>query len=453
VDFVETKQIHLNVNILSSGSHSASWRAAGGNPLGHIMIEHYQAIAKEAERGLFDAVFLADALTLEFDPRTNPSWALDPAQIVVGMAAVTTQIGFIASASTTFSHPYNLARSFSSLDHITHGRVGWNIVTTYDDRAARNFGQSNLPSHPDRYARAAEFVDVVTALWDSWEEDALVLDRAGGRFADPSKIHEINHEGRHFSVAGPLQLPRSPQGQPMLVQAGSSEQGRELAARYAEAVFSIAQDLDVAKAYYADVKARAARYGRNPARINILPGLFVITAATEVEARRRRQELDELAGEATTLARFAGRLGLDPDDLDLDKPMPEHLLPKINSYMGTRGFVEATLSLARNRSLTVRDMIARGAGAHRLVVGAPEQIADTMEQWVKEGAADGFNIMCDVYPSGLTAFVDHVVPELQKRGLFRREYVGSTLRDRYGLAQPLNRFSPRPVPLSNVSNG
>jgi alkanesulfonate monooxygenase SsuD/methylene tetrahydromethanopterin reductase-like flavin-dependent oxidoreductase (luciferase family) len=254
-------------------------------------------------------------------------------------------------------------------------------------------------------------------------------------------------------VAGPLQLPRSPQGQPMLVQAGSSEQGRELAARYAEAVFSIAQDLDVAKAYYADVKARAARYGRNPTRINILPGLFVITAATEVEARRRRQELDELAGEATTLARFAGRLGLDPDDLDLDKPMPEHLLPKINSYMGTRGFVEATLSLARNKSLTVRDMIARGAGAHRLVVGAPEQIADTIEQWVKEGAADGFNIMCDVFPSGLTAFVDNVVPELQKRGLFRREYVGSTLRDRYGLAQPLNRFSPRPVPLSNVSNG
>jgi FMN-dependent oxidoreductase (nitrilotriacetate monooxygenase family) len=435
------KHLHLNVNILSSGSHGASWRAVDGNPLGYVQIEHYQGIARVAERGLFDGIFLADALAIAFDPRTNPSWALDPAVIVTGMAVATSRIGFIASASTTYTHPYNIARTFSSLDHATHGRVGWNVVTTYDERAAPNFGDRNLPVDADRYARATEFVDVVQALWDSWEDDALILDRAGGRFADPTKIHAINHNGEHFSVAGPLQIPRSPQGHPLLTQAGSSEQGRELAARYAEAVFTVQQDLNEAKSYYADVKRRAARYGRNPDQINILPGLFVIVGATETDARRRRKELDELAGEATVLTRFAGQLGLDPNDLDLDQPIPERLLPKINTYMGTRGFVEATLSLARNRSLTVRDIIARGGGAHRLVVGGPEQIADTMEHWADEGAADGYNIMCDVFPSGLAAFVDHVVPELQRRGRFRREYAGATLRDHYGLPRPRSRFA------------
>jgi len=442
---MRNRQIHINVNILSSGSHGASWRAPDGNPLGYVQIEHYQEIARIAERGLLDAIFLADALAIAFDPRTNPSWALDPAIIVAGMAAVTSKIGFIASASTTYALPYNLARTFSSLDHVTHGRVGWNVVTTYDERAARNFGDQALPVHADRYARAAEFVDVVQALWDSWEDDALILDRAAGRFADPGKIHAINHQGAHFKVAGPLQIPRSPQGQPLLVQAGSSDQGRDLAARYAEAVFSVQQDLGEAKAYYADVKRRAANLGRDPNQISILPGLFVIAASTEAEARRRRKELDELAGEERLLIRFAGQLGLDPGDLDLDQPVPERLLAKINTYMGSRGFVEATLSLARNRSLTVRDIIARGGGAHRLVVGSPEHIADTMEHWVRERAADGFNIMCDVFPSGLVAFVDHVVPELQRRGLFRREYSEGTLRDRYGLPRPRSRFAEEPA--------
>ncbi|XBS71548.1 NtaA/DmoA family FMN-dependent monooxygenase [Acerihabitans sp. KWT182] len=314
-------------------------------------------------------------------------------------------------------------------------------MTTYDERAAGNFGERHLPRHTDRYARAAEFVEVVQGLWDSWEDDALILDRASGRFADVDKIHAINHSGTHFAVAGPLQIPRSPQGRPLLVQAGSSAQGRDLAARYAEAVFSVQQDLDEAKSYYADVKQRAARYGRNPDHISILPGLFVFVAATEEEARQRRRALDEIAGEESLLARFAGQLGLDPADLHLDRPIPERLLPVINNYMGSRGFVEATLSLARNRALTVRDIIARGGGAHRLVVGSPRQIADTMEHWFTAGAADGFNIMCDVFPSGLNAFVDLVIPELQKRGLFRREYAGGTLREHYGLPRPESRFA------------
>ncbi|WP_213989211.1 LLM class flavin-dependent oxidoreductase [Sodalis sp. dw_96] len=443
---MSNKQMHINVNILSSGSHGASWRSPLGNPLGYIQIEHYQQIAKIAERGLLDAVFLADALAIAFDPKASPSWALDPAVIVAGMAAVTRRIGFIATASTTFSHPYNIARTFSSLDHVSHGRVGWNVVTTYDERAAGNFGERNLPKHADRYARAAEFVDVVQALWDSWEDDALILDRAAGHFADPAKIHAIDHNQAYFSVTGPLQIPRSPQGRPLLVQAGSSEQGRDLAARYAEAVFSVQQDLGEAKAYYADVKRRAAAYGRDPDSISILPGLFVIVAASEAEARQRRKTLDKLAGEDNLLARFAGQLGLNAAELDLDRPVPEHLLTTINNYMGTRGFVEATLSLARNRSLTVRDIIARGGGAHRLVVGSPQQIADTMEHWVNERAADGFNIMCDVFPSGLEAFVDLVVPELQKRGLFRREYTGTTLRDHYGLPRPASVFADAPLP-------
>ncbi len=443
---MSNKQMHINVNILSSGSHGASWRSPLGNPLGYIQIEHYQRIAQIAERGKLDAVFLADALAIAFDPKTNPSWALDPAVIVAGMAAATRRIGFIATASTTFSHPYNIARTFSSLDHVSHGRVGWNVVTTYDERAAGNFGARNLPKHADRYARAAEFVDVVQALWDSWEDDALVLDRAAGRFADPAKIHAINHNRAHFSVTGPLQIPRSPQGRPVLVQAGSSEQGRDLAARYAEAVFSVQQDLDEAKAYYADVKRRAAAYGRDPAAISILPGLFVIVAATEAEARQRRKALDELAGEDSLLARFAGQLGLDAAELDLDRPFPEKLLAQVENYMGTRGFVEATLSLARNQALTVRDIIASGGGAHRLVVGSPRQIADTMEHWVNEGAADGFNIMCDVFPSGLESFVDLVVPELQQRGLFRREYSGSTLREHYALPRPPSAFAGESLP-------
>lgn len=435
------KQMHININVQAAGSHGAAWRSNDGRRFGYLEIEYFQEIARIAERGCADAIFLADYLNIFYDPAISPSWALDNAVTVAAMAAVTTKLGFIASASTTYNHPYHLARTFASLDHLSHGRIGWNIVTTYDERAAGNFGDRSLPQHEDRYGRASEAVDVMQALWDSWEDEALVGDRKTGRFADTSKIHRIDYKGNWFDVAGPLQVPRSPQGHPVLVQAGSSEQGRDFAARHAEAVFTAQQTLSEAKRYYADVKERARRFGRDPDKLSILPGLTVVVAATEAEAMRRRKELDEIAGENMLLERFAGRFSLDPKELELDKPIAPHLVDQIERSSAARGFIEATLALTKDSSLTVRRIVALGGGTHRTVIGAPEQVADSMEEWVNGGGADGFNIQCDVFPTGLTAFVDHVVPELQKRGSFRREYSGTTLRDHYGLDRPKGRFA------------
>ncbi len=435
---MSARQLHINLNILPSGSHPASWRAPGGNPAAFIDVAHYQEVARIAERGLLDAVFLADALNAAPDPTFGPTWALDPVVLVSSMAAVTSNIGFIATSSTTFNQPYNVARAFASLDHASKGRVGWNVVTTYDQRAAGNFGLSGLPDHEDRYGRAAEFVEVVLALWDSWEDGAFLADRDSGRFADAAGIHRIDHVGKHFSVAGPLQLPRTPQGRPLLVQAGSSEQGRDLAARYAEAVFSVQQVVEEARSYYVDIKERARRLNRDPDAISILPGLSLTIGGTEGEALARKRELDAIA-EETALKRFAGRLNVDVRELDYDKPVPERLLGRIDAATGSRGFIEATVAVARDRSLTVRQIIARGGGGHRLIAGTPEQIADFIEEWFTTGAADGFNIMCDVFPEGLIAFVDQVIPVLQRRGLFRTAYEESTLRERYGQAWPTTR--------------
>ena len=440
------RQLHLNVNILSSGSHPAAWRAPDGRRFGYVDIEHYQETARLAERGTLDAVFLADALAIAPDPRSGPSWALDPIVTIAGMAAVTEKVGFVASVSTTFNHPYNVARIFNSLDHTTRGRIAWNIVASYDERAAPNFGLDRLPVHEDRYARAAEFTDVVTRLWDSWEDEALVGDRDSGLFADPALIHRIDHQGQHFSVQGPLQLPRSPQGRSLLVQAGGSGPGRDLGARYADAIFTVQQVFEEAAAFYLDVKARVRARGRNPDDVHILPGLSLVVASTEAEAKARKRDLDAIIGDETALKRFAGRLGVDHRELDLDKPVPPTLLGNAFKAQGSQGFADATIALARDPSLTVRQIIDRGGGAHRILAGGPEQIADTMEAWFRGGAADGFNVMFDVFPTGLRDFVDHVVPELRRRGLFRQDYEGSTLRSHYGLARPASIFSAGAAP-------
>lgn len=438
--------LHINVNLQTSGAHPAAWRSPLGRPRSPLDVAHFQEIARIAERGLLDAVFLADLLAIAPDPKVAPMWSLDPVVLVAAMAVATEKVGFIITTSTTFAEPYNLARAILSLDHVSSGRVGWNVVTSYDQRAAHNFGLPALPVHEDRYAAAAEFTDVVLALWDSWEDEALALDTVNGVWGDPSRIHAINHEGPRYRVAGPLQVPRSPQGRPLLVQAGSSPQGRDFAARYAEAVFSVQQVLSEAQAYYSDVKARARAYGRAPEDIAILPGISLVIGGTEAEAWARKNELDEIAGGGTlALKRFAGRLGLDVAELDLDKPVPEHLLEKIQNATGSKGFADATYALARDRSKTVREIIAGGGGAHRLVVGAPEQVADTIEEWFRSGAADGFNIMSDIYPSGLEAFVDHVVPVLQRRGIYRTEYEGGTLREHYGAPKPVNIFAASPA--------
>jgi len=426
------RQLHINVNLLGAGTHPNAWRSPGGNPIAPFDIAHYQNSARIAERAKLDAVFLADALNLAPDPNAPPMWSFDTILVLAAMGQVTTHIGLIGTVSSTFSHPYSLARAFLSLDHITGGRAGWNVVTTRDEKSAANFGIP-LPPAAERYAAAGEFIEVVEKLWKSWGEGALLADTATGIHRDASRVRPIDHKGRYYEVKGPLQVPRSPQEWPLLVQAGGSGPGRDLAARRADAVFSVAQELSEAQHYYADVKSRARRLGRDPDRLVVLPGLTVVIGGTEEEAHRRRRELDEIAGAPSALERFAGKFGLDPADLDLDAPVPERLLEMVGNANKSHGFSDAALSVASRRDLTIREIIVRGEGGHRQIIGTPEQIADGMELWFREGAADGFNIMNDVYPSGLEAFCEQVIPLLQRRGLFRTEYEETTLRGRYGL--------------------
>ncbi|MGW4369435.1 LLM class flavin-dependent oxidoreductase [Nocardia takedensis] len=441
------RTLHLNINLRSLGSHGSAWRVSPAGPSGYLRREYYQDLARTAERGLFDAIFLADIATALPDPAAAPSWSLDPAIVATTMGEVTEHLGFIVSNTTTFDHPYALARRFSSLDHILGGRVGWNIVTSYEQGVAANFGSDRLPSHADRYARADEFVTVVQKLWDSWEEGAIATDPAAPSFADPERIHRVDHVGERFRVRGPSQVPRSPQGRPLLVQAGSSEPGRDLAAKYADAVFTSQLALSAAQEYYADIGRRARAYGRDPDRIAVLPGLSLVIGDTEQAARQRKSELDDLHGgieaERVHLAR---RLGIDPDDLPLDRPVPQHLLAGARAAIGSHGFADAAIEFVRRENPTARELIAKGGGHHHLLAGTPEQIADTMQTWFREGAADGFNVGFDVFPTGLESFVDHVVPELQRRGLFRRSYGESPLlRDRYGAATPRDTHAAPPV--------
>ncbi|MBG0808283.1 NtaA/DmoA family FMN-dependent monooxygenase [Methylosinus sp. H3A] len=436
------RYLHVNVNASTPGSHPAAWRSPDANRFGSFDIEHFKQVALVAERGLLNAVFLPDQVSLSQDPSSGPGWGLlDPVVTVAHLSAVTEHIGFIATQTTSYTHPYNIARTFATLDHVTRGRIGLNLVTTMADAAARNFGEKTLPSPSERYARAAEFAEVLIALWDSWEDDALIGDVETGVFADKNRIHAINHSGQYFSVSGPLQVPRSPQGRPLLVQAGGSEQGRDLAARYAEAVFSATQYLSEAQAYYRDLKIRASGYGRDLDSLIILPGVVLFIGGTEEEARRRKRELDELDGDRG-LERLAARLGVSVGDLDLDKPLPVDLIDY--SFRGSHqsvGFADALRSVALDRTRTVRQILEQGGGlGHRTLIGSPEQIAADFEEWFVSGAADGFNIMVDIAPTGLSAFVDHVVPILQRRGLYRNEYEGRTLREHFGAARPKSAF-------------
>jgi FMN-dependent oxidoreductase (nitrilotriacetate monooxygenase family) len=431
-----TRQLRLNVNLLNSGAHPLAWRSPLGNPRACVELSHHLAVARLAERGCLDAVFLADQLSINAGIDETPGWGwLDPVAVVPAMAAVTERLGFILTASTTFGHPYAVARTLSSLDHVTAGRIGLNLVTTMAEAAAANFGTA-MPPPSERYARAAEFVAVMDALWHSWDADAFEPDPATGRFAATGRVQPIDHRGRHFTVRGPLQLPRSPQGRPLLVQAGGSDEGRALAAATADAVFSVAQDHAEAIAFRDDIRTRAVRHGRDPDDIAILPGLITVIGDSDAAAQERLAGLDALEPPQRMLQRFAARFGLDPDRLSLDHPVPDALLEQVASAGGSSGFRDASLSLLRDRRLTVRDAIARGT-AHQMLVGSPERIADRMQHWFETGAADGFNIMCDVYPDGLEALVDQVVPILQARGLFRREYTADTLRGHYGGRAPV----------------
>jgi FMN-dependent oxidoreductase (nitrilotriacetate monooxygenase family) len=441
---MSSRQLHLNVNLLHSGVYASAWRLPESDPRAFFDVGHYVRVARIAERGKLDAIFLADtpAVTDRIDYR--PFLSMEPTIVLAAVAASTSHIGLIATASTTYNEPYNIARRFATLDHTSGGRVGWNAVTTADAAASRNFGFPHVLEHKARYDRAKEFAEVVHALWDSWEDDAFVGDKATARFVDTSKVHPIAHRGTYYSVAGPLNVPRSPQGRPVTEQAGGSNDGRDLAAAQAEVVFTLAQTIEEGAAYARDLRARTVAYGRSGESIVILPGLATVIGSTEAEAKRRQDELWELVPAEYSLARLASTLQIDPAALELDKPLPDPLPLPANA---NHTMFQGTVNLARRGNLTVRQLLrALGGGVgHRIIVGTPEYIADDIAAWFRAGAADGFNLMPDVLPTGLEVFVDTVVPILQRRGLFRKDYSGSTLRDHFGLARPPSRFA-RPTP-------
>lgn len=437
------RQLHLNAFLMGTGHHEASWRLPESNPFAATDVAHYAELARIAERGTFDSLFLADSPQLNGDVGRRPLGVLEPLTLLTALVAVTERIGLIATASTSYNSPYNLARRFASLDHVSGGRAGWNVVTTATVEAARNFGLDELPDHSARYARADEFIDVARKLWDSWEDDAVLADKPGGVWGDQTKIHPAAHRGDHFSVQGALNIPRSPQGYPLLVQAGSSEDGKRLAARHAEAVFTAQQTFDEARSFYSDLKRRAVGEGRDPDTVKILPGIVPVIGSTEAEATAKDRELDEAIVPIYAHRQLATTLRIPVEELPLDERLPAELLPE-EEIEGAKSRYTLIVELARRERLTVRELIGRlgGGRGHRTFSGTPEQVADTIEEWFHGGVADGFNIMPPLLPTGLELFVDHVVPLLRARGLFRTEYTATTLRGHYGLARPVNAHLP-----------
>ena len=438
-----TRQLHLNLFIHGRGHHEASWRHPSASPMALTDIRYYQDLARRAEAACFDSIFLADQLALGDDVAQAPRTWLEPVTVLAALAPATERIGLIATASTTYTEPFNLARQFASLDHISNGRVGWNIVTSWLAAAARNYGGSGPVSHAERYARGEEFMAVVKALWNSWAADAVLDDRSGGRYARAERIRPIDHKGDHYRVAGPLNLPRGPQGRPVLVQAGSSDTGRRFAARHAEAVFTAHLEKATAQAFYADLKALAAAEGRAPEQVLILPGLSPMIGSTEAEARRLAQELNELADPEVGRKRLSGRFGgHDFSHLPLDRPLRPEDFPDPGAVEAARSRTEVILGLVRRERPTLRQLLASLAGArgHFTIAGTPEQVADLIEDWFADGAADGFNLMPPLLPAMLDVFIAEVVPLLRRRGLFRTAYAGATLRDHYGLDRPESAF-------------
>ncbi|KAF1045899.1 LLM class flavin-dependent oxidoreductase [Xylophilus sp.] len=429
------RQLHLNINALNAGVYASAWRWPASDPGGFADLGHYLRIARLAEKAKFDAIFLADTPAIKDRIDLRPINALEPTVVLAAIAASTTHLGLIGTASTSFNEPYNIARRFATLDRISGGRAAWNIVTTGVDEAARNFGQDAIAAHGQRYERAAEFADVVRRLWHSWDDDALVGDKARALLVDPAKLHAVDHHGEYFRVQGALTTPRSPQGHPVLVQAGGSDDGRGLAARHAEAIFTVSQTIEDGVAYAKDVRERATRLGRNGAGIVLLPGLSTVIGDTEAAARQRHEALADLIPPAYGFARLSSVLHRDVSTLDLDAPLPDDLAPPAD---GHHTAFHSTVGLARRENLTLRQLLRRLGGGigHRVVIGTPEQVADDIARWFAAGAADGFNLMPDVLADGFEAFTEQVVPLLQRKGIFRREYEHTTLRGHLGLGAP-----------------
>jgi N-acetyl-S-(2-succino)cysteine monooxygenase len=441
------RQIRLGAFIMATGHHVAAWRHPAAQADAGHNIDHYRDLAQTAERGKFDMVFVADSpagwdagADPEVRSRVSHSAHFEPVTLWSALSQVTKNIGFVATASTTYEDPYLLARKFASLDHISKGRAAWNVVTTAAD-VSKNFSIAGHPAHANRYQRAEEVVDLVLDLWDSYEDDAIVADKDSGIFLDPGKVHLTNHKGKFFSVSGPLNVARSPQGRPVVVQAGASEAGRDLAARTAEVIFTANQTLADAQAFYSDVKGRLPRFGRRAEELLIMPGIFPVLGGTEAEAQANYELIQSLVHPAIAWAILKQYyVGVDLSGYSLDDRAPP--LPSDTELNKSRLKLVSDLA---NTGLTLRQLYLSLATArgHRTVVGTPEQIADAIELWFSNGAADGFNIMPPILPTALTDFVEEVVPILQRRGLFRTEYAGPTLRENLGLDRPINRFVAR----------
>jgi FMN-dependent oxidoreductase (nitrilotriacetate monooxygenase family) len=423
--------------------HTGAWRYPGAYPDANFNFAHLKRFAQTLERGRFDAFFMADHLAVLNMPidalkRSHTVTSFEPFTLLSALAGVTERIGLVATASTTFDEPFHIARRFASLDHISGGRAGWNIVTTSNPDAALNFGLEDHVEHDERYRRAREFFDVVTGLWDSFADDAFVRDVENGIYFDPARMHVLDHKGEHLSVRGPLNIARPIQGWPVIVQAGASDAGRQLAAETAELVFAAGGTLAGAQRFYADLKGRMDKLGRSRDHLKILPGAFVVVGDTVEDARRKRARLDSLVHYDSAVASLSIALGHDASRFDPDRPLPE--IPETNASKSGR---ERVIELARRENLTVRQLAQRlGGYGGQAFVGTPSTIADEMEEWLLTEGSDGFNVMFPYLPGGLDDFVDHVVPELQRRGLFRREYEGTTLRENLGLPRPQNRFFP-----------
>jgi len=442
------ERIKLGAFFHPTGNHVAAWLHPEAQIDAGTNFRHYAQITQTAERGKFDLMFVADAVAvrdgnLEALSRWPQYMAFfDPLTLLPALAAVTTRIGLVATATTSYNEPYHIARKFASLDLISDGRAGWNVVTSSNLSEAYNFGREAHFEHGERYDRAAEFVEIVQGLWDSWEDDAFVRDRTAARYFDPAKLHSLNHKGKHFSVRGPLNVARPPQGYPVLFQAGSSEVGRELAARFAEGVFTPQHSLQSAQDFYRDLKRRMKTYGRLPEALKIMPGLNAIVGRTAKEAEEKHRFLQSKIHPEVGIELLSNALGgFDLTGYDIDGPLPE--IPPQYGELSGQTSLRNVIRWGREEGLTIRQCYERFAGARgqRTLKGSPIEIADDMENWFRAYGVDGFLVHPAYLPGGLDDFVDLVIPELQSRGLFRSEYEGTTLRENLGLPRPPNRYT------------
>jgi alkanesulfonate monooxygenase len=445
-----TRKMRLGFSVAANGTHKGGWRKDDAWVGGALDIDRWAEVAKVCERAKAHFLFWADGAAVRTEAPDVEALSysgriemLEPLTLISALSQHAKQIGFVTTASTTFNEPYNIARKFASLDYITKGRVGWNVVTSWSEPEAKNFGLDKHLEHAERYRRCEEFLDVVTGLWDSWGDHAFIRDKESGRYFNPAELNVLNHKGKYYSVRGPLNVPRPLQGHPVVVQAGSSEPGQELAARTADLVYTAAQRVEDARAFYASLKGRMAKYGRSPDSLLVMPGILPIMGRTDQEAQDAYGAMQDLLHPVAGLNSIAQVFG-DLSKMPLDEPLPDWINDETNAAKSVKTM---WLARARRENMTIRQLYqAFSVGAaHKVVVGSPKTIADTMEEWFTTGGCDGMNVMSAYMPGGIFQFCDLVVPELQKRGLHRTEFEGTTLRENLGLTRPGNRFARRSV--------